>query len=139
MTASEDSPEASIRRLFDGVWNDADPAVADDLVHPEFVMHDRDVPEGLDGPDAYRWLADATRAIFPDAAFAIEDVLVDGERVAVRWTMTGTHEGEGLGVEPTGREVTLSAIEVDRFEDGMVAETWVESDVLGMLEQVGAV
>jgi predicted ester cyclase len=52
--------------------------------------------------------------------------------------MHGTHEGPFMGVEPTGREVTLPAIEFDRFEDGLLVETWTQSDQLGLLEQLGA-
>lgn len=135
----DDSTAERIRRLFDGVWNDGDPSVADDLVHPKYVIHDREVPPDLDGPAGYRWLAESTRAIFPDATFTVDDVVADGGTVAVRWTMIGTHDGDGLGVEPTGEVVTLTAVEMDRFEDGLLAESWVESDMLGVLEQVGAV
>lgn len=128
-----------MRQLFEGVWNGADPAVAGSLVHPDFVIHDRELAEELRGPELYRALASGTREVVPDASFAIEDVLEDGDEVALRWTMTGTHEGSIAGEEPTGRRVELSAIEIDRFEDGALVETWVRSDQLGLLEQVGAV
>ena len=130
--------EERLRTLFEGVWNGADPSVADELVAPEYVIHDRDLAEELRGPDLYRALAEATRELFPDAAFTVDDTVAAGEKVALRWTMTGTHEGSVVGEEPTGRSIKLAAIEIDRFEDGQLVETWTQTDVLGLLEQVGA-
>lgn len=131
-------PERSMRRLFEGVWNGDDPGVADSLVHEDYVIHDRTLADELRGADLYRALASGTRAVFPDASFAIEDTVADGDEVAVRWTMTGTHEGSLAGEEPTERRVELSAIEIDRFRDGRLVETWVQSDQLGLFEQVDA-
>lgn len=127
-----------IERLFEGVWNGADPDVADELVAPDYYIHDRELAEEVRGPDLYRALAAGTREVFPDAEFAIEDSFGAGGKVAVRWTMTGTHEGEMFGVEPTGREVELKAIEIDRFEDGLLVETWTQSDTFGLAAQLGA-
>jgi len=127
-----------LRRLFDGVWNGEDPSVAESLVHPDYLIHDRALAEERRGPTLYRALADGTREAFPDMAFAVEDTVAQGNRVALRWTMTGTHEGSIMGEEPTGEAVELAAVEINRFEDGLLAETWTQSDMLGLLEQVGA-
>jgi predicted ester cyclase len=135
------TPEENIgrlRRLFEGVWNGEDPSVADELVAADYVIHDRELAERLRGPDLYRALADGSREIFPDMSFAIEDTVAAGDEVALRWTMTGTHEGSMMGEEPTGREVEMKAVEINRFADGMLAETWTQSDMLGLMEQVGA-
>lgn len=131
--------ETTLRRLFTSVWNGTDPNAATELVHEDYVIHDRELAESLRGPELYRELAAATRAIFPDASFTIDDLVANGDRVALRWTMTGTHEGPAYGIEPTGERVTMSAIEIDRFEDGTLIETWTQSDQLGLLEQLGAV
>lgn len=130
--------EANLRRLFEDVWNGNDPETAAELVHESYTIHDRALADELQGPELYRALADATREIFPDATFEIEDVVAAGEKVAVRWTMEGTHEGPLFGVDPTGRRVELDAIEIDRFESGTLVETWTQSDQLGLVEQVGA-
>jgi predicted ester cyclase len=81
-----------LERLYEGVWNGANPDVAEELVAPDYVIHDRELAEELRGPDLYRTLADGTREVFPDMAFTIEDTLAAGDRVALRWIMTGTHE-----------------------------------------------
>ena len=68
----------------------------------------------------------------------IEDILVADEKVALRWTMTGTHEGGPMfGVKPIGQEVELTAIEINRFEDGKLIEAWTQSDQLGLFQQLG--
>lgn len=127
-----------INRLFDGVWNGEGPSVAEALVDPDYLIHDRALAEELRGPELYLALAEGTRDVFPDMAFTIEDTVAQGDRVALRWAMTGTHEGSMTGEEPTGREIELEAVEINRFADGLLAETWTQSDRLGLLEQVGA-
>lgn len=131
--------EHRLRRLFDGVWNREDPDVADDLVHSEYLIHDRPIAEELRGPELYKTLARMTRESFPDMALTIDDVVAAGDKIALRWTMTGTHDGPMFEIEPTGRRVELSAIEINRFEDGKLVETWTQSDMLGLMEQLGAV
>ena len=137
MTIAEDN-EDRIHRLYEGVWNGGNPDIVTELVHPEYVIHDRDLAEELRGPKLYTALTDSTREIFPDMAFTVEDSFAAGDEVAVRWTMVGTHDGAMGGVEPTGMEVTLPAIEINRFEDGLLAETWTQSDMLSLLEQIDA-
>jgi steroid delta-isomerase-like uncharacterized protein len=132
------SNESRLRRLFADVWNGEDPTTAADLVDERYTIHDRALAEDLQGPELYRALAAGTREVFPDMTITVEDTVAAGGTVAVRWTMRGTHEGEFLGVAPTGRTVTLPAIEFDRFEDGRLVETWTQSDQLGLLEQLDA-
>ena len=75
--------------------------------------------------------------VFPDHRFDIDDAAADGETVAVRGTMTGTHEGELMGLSPTGRCVAAQQSHWFRIEDGKVAEHWAVRDDLGMLQQLG--
>lgn len=127
-----------LKRLYEGVWNEGDLSVADDLVSKDYVIHDRDIADEVSGPALYKRLASMTRDIFPDMRIEIADFLADGDKVAVRWTMTGTHKGELFGVPPTDDEVVLSAIEINRFDGGLLVETWTQSDQIGLMEQVGA-
>ena len=76
---------------------------------------------------------------FPDMQLVVEDVVAQGDRVPVRWTFHGTHEGEFFGSPPTGARVTMSAIEINRVVDGKIVEHWVELDQLGILQQIGAI
>jgi predicted ester cyclase len=130
--------EQRIRRLIDGVWNGEDPSVADDLVAEDYTLPEEDeLPGDFTGPNLYRGLAESTREAFEDLSFEIEDVLVDGDRVAVRWTMRGTHAGPLFGVAPSDEGVEASGIEVDRFEDGKLVASWIQTDEKGILEQIG--
>lgn len=134
-----DEHERRLHRLYEGVWNGNDPEIVTELVHDDYVIHDRELAERMRGPELYAALAESTREIFPDTTFTIDDSFAAGDRVAVRWTMEGTHDGPMFDVEPTGKRVTLPAIEINRFEDGLLAETWTQSDMLSLLEQLDAV
>jgi len=129
----------SIEQLYDGVWNREDPGVADDLVASDYYIHDREIAEELRGPELYQQLAAGTEEMFPDMEITIHDTVAADEKVTVRWTMTGTHNGSGAGMEPTGEAVEFDAIEINRFEDGKLRETWIQSDQLGMMQQIGAI
>jgi predicted ester cyclase len=85
-----------------------------------------------------RRLVGLYRGAFPDIHFEHEDVTSIGDKVVQRWTFTGTHRVEIMGIEPTARSVRVRGIEVNRIADGKIAESWAISDALGMLEQLGA-
>lgn len=133
---TQQDPEHGIRELFRGVWNNEDTEIASDLVHEDYLIHDRDIANELRGPELYRTLAKETREIFPDANFTIEDIFSVEDRVAVRWVMVGTHEGVLYGIDPTGQEITLPAVEINRFQDGVLRETWAQSDIFGVITQL---
>lgn len=125
-----------LHRLFEGVWNGDNPDVADELVHPEYVIHDREIAEEVRGPELYKTLASMTREGFPDMEFTINDTVEEGNKVALRWTMTGTHEGPIGDMKSTGKRVEMPAVEINRFEDGKLAESWTQSDMLGLMQQL---
>jgi predicted ester cyclase len=130
-------PEERIRRLVDGVWNRTDPSVADELVHEDYTLPAEDLPGDFTGPNLYRGLAEETHEAFDDLTFEIEQVLVDGDEVAVRWTMSGIHSGPLFGVAPSGEEVEVQGIEIDRFADGQLVASWIHTDEKEILEQIG--
>jgi steroid delta-isomerase-like uncharacterized protein len=78
------------------------------------------------------------RAAFPDLQFTVEDIIDQDDRVVIRWSSRGTHQGELMGLAPTGKIVTVTGISIDRFADGKVAESWTNWDVLGLMRQLGA-
>lgn len=132
------TPEDALTQLYEDVWNGAKPTTADELVHDAYRIHDRELAAEMEGPALYRALASSTRDIFPDMMVTIDDLVAADEKVALRWTMTGTHEGESLyDVEPTGQAVELTAIEINRFEAGKLIETWTQSDQHGLAQQLG--
>ncbi len=75
---------------------------------------------------------------FPDLNVAIEDEVSEGERVVVRWTARGTHQGEFMGMPPSGNEFVIGGLTLLRIAEGKIAEHWVGGDFLGLMQQVGA-
>ena len=133
---SADANKGILRRALD-VWNSGDLAALDGLFAAGVVMHLRGRPD-VTGLDAYRAYLVALRAALPDQQWLPEDLIAEGDRVVLLWTLRGTHRGELLGTAPTGREVTVTGISAYRVADGRVAEIWVQSDTLGLLQQLGA-
>lgn len=127
-----------LHRLFEEVWTGENPDVADELVGPEYVIHDREVAEEMRGPELYKTLASMTREGYPDMELTIHDTIEEGNKVALRWTMTGTHQGSTGDREPTGKRVEMPAIGINRFEDGQLVESWTQSDTLGLMKQIEA-
>ena len=76
---------------------------------------------------------------FPDIDITVEDMIAEADRVAFRIRATGTHEGSFMDVDPTGKTVTLNAVDIHRFDDGKVVEEWLSMDLLGVMEQLEAV
>jgi steroid delta-isomerase-like uncharacterized protein len=73
----------------------------------------------------------------PDLATTVEDTIAEGDKVAARWTARGTHNGELMGIPPTGKKVAMTAISIHRIVDGKIAESWINFDALGMMQQLG--
>lgn len=138
MATSTRQNKAVVRQFVDA-WNEADFEVIDEIVAAEAEHHDpMDPPDLPTGPAGEKQLIETYQSAFPDATLEIEDMLAEGDEVAVRWTGTGTHEGPFMGVEPTGEQVEIVGFEINRIEDGQIAESWVLFDALGLLQQLGA-
>jgi steroid delta-isomerase-like uncharacterized protein len=104
---------------------------------PEIVDHNP-IPNQAPGRDGFKqWMA-AARTAFPDMRGTVEDVIVEGDRVAARTTWHGTHRGEFVGVGATGRRVSFSAFHLVRFSQDRAVEWWGTADLLGVLQQLGA-
>ena len=132
-----EDPKAVIRRWVEA-WNAQDLGAAEELLTPEFVRHDANLPDVV-GPQAERqYIADNLTA-FPDLRFEIEQLIAEGDLVAARYLVQGTHRGEFFGIPGTGRQVTIQAVESYRLAGGKLAEQWVVMDALGLLQQLGAV
>lgn len=95
-------------------------------------------PEPLDA-DGHKAFMSALLMAFPDSSIIIDDVIAEGDRVAVRHRLQGTHQAELQGVPPTGRPVEVSAIVIFRIQNGVIAEAWLNADIMGMMQQIGVV
>ena len=108
---------------------------ADDIIAPDYTDH-RPVGEAK-GPAALKQFATAFRNAFPDLHFTLEEQLAEREKAVVRWTFTGTHKGELLGVAATGKQVTIQGATILHLSAGKITETWVFWDRMSLMEQLG--
>ena len=136
---SAESNKALSRRLLEEAFNAGNIDVVDESVTTDFVNHDAALPEAMIGPDAAKASISGYRAAFPDLRFTIEDQIADDQAVATRWSAKGTHQGDLMGMAPTGKQATVTGITIDRIVDGRIAESWTNWDTLGMLQQLGVV
>ena len=95
-------------------------------------------PEPLDA-DGHKAFMSALLAAFPDSRFIVDDVIAEGDKVAVRHRLQGTHQADFQGVSATGKQVEVGGIVIFRIENGMIAEAWLNADIMGMLQQLGVV
>ena len=95
-------------------------------------------PEPLDA-DGHRAFMSALLTAFPDSRFVIDDVIAEGDKVVVRHRLQGTHQAELQGIPATGRQVDIGGIVIFRVENGMIAEAWLNADIMGMMQQLGVV
>lgn len=124
-----------LRRSFE-VFNRGDIDSLVEVLSPDFVANIPGLPEPQHGRDAWKQNVLMIRAAFPDLHATIDDIFGDGDRVAVRLTFRGTHEGPFLGIEPTGRQVAYTSVELYRVSGGHIAEEWVSPDIASLMGQI---
>ena len=130
--------EATIRRLYDLI-SAGDIDGFGEHVADEFVEHE-ETPGFERSKEGVKQMFRMYRAAFPDLRMEAEDVLVSGDKAVVRGRVTGTHQGEFIGMPATGRSVDVQLIDIIRFdEDGLAREHWGILDALGMMQQLGAI
>jgi steroid delta-isomerase-like uncharacterized protein len=129
--------EAVVRRTFDA-FNDGDTSTAEELIAADASNHDPAQPEDTRGPEGFKQTIELYKSAFSDLTFTIDEMFSDGDMVCTRWSSTGTHDGDLMGIPASGNAITTSGISIDRVVDGKVAESWVQWDNLGLMQQVGA-
>lgn len=133
----EDTLLGIARRYTDDIWNQQDLEAGETLFAEDFVDH-HPAPGQLPGWEGYRNTVLLYHEAFPDLEVWNDDVFASGDRVAIRWTAIGTHEGELLGIPASGNPVTITGIDILRIVDGQIAERWAEDNALELMGQIGA-
>lgn len=126
----------TMNRFVDFI-NTADEKLAAELVSQEAIFLAPTNPEPLKGPDGYMAILQMMRSGFPDIQWHADDILVDGDKVAVRYTMNGTHKGDFFGISATQKAIEIKAMNFYRFNDGKIIEEFGMPDLLGLLLQLG--
>lgn len=124
------------RNFFEQIWNQKDESAIDRFIPENAQGNDPDFGAGREGFRGQwrQWIA-----AFPDLHFEIVDMIAEGDKVLTRWVLTGTHQGEYLDAAPTGRQIRVEGMSLDRIEDGWVAEGFDGWDNYGFRKQLGLV
>ncbi|MFC9504484.1 ester cyclase [Streptomyces sp. NPDC057002] len=133
-------PEARrdlIEKAWTAAWGEGDADALDTLLSPDYLRRSSD-PHPLD-LDAFKASIVSTRAAFPDLVTTIDEIVVEGDRAAIRWHSTGTHVNSFLGVPPTGRHVDVSGATFARFDGDRIVEEHVTWDPRALLSALGVI
>ena len=123
---------------FYKAFDDRKIAQALELLVPSFVSHMAGMPEPLDS-ESFKQFGMAFYFAFANGQHIFDEVVVSEDRVVTCGTFTATHLGEFQGLPPTGKQISLSVMHIDRVEDGKTVEHWGQGDALGLMQQLGIV
>lgn len=130
--------KAAVRRWLEKGFNEKNLDEFDNYYGTKLVNHELppNMPQGLEGTKMF---ASMFFGAFPNILVTLEDLVAEGDKIVARWSARGTHQGELMGIPPTGKEVLITGIAIDRFEDGKSVEHWEIFDQLGMMQQLGVI
>ena len=126
------------RRLYDEVFTGGNLDLIDELFHDEFIEHEEfpGLPPGREGP---RFFVTLFREAFPDVSVTVEDIIVEDNKVVSRVRFSGTHQGEFMGIPPTGKKIDVQVIDIASYRDGQLIEHWGVTDQMAMMQQLGVI
>jgi steroid delta-isomerase-like uncharacterized protein len=135
---STEENKALAQRWIEEAWNKGDLTIVEELIAPNYILHDPTRP-GLRGREGIKQSVAMFRTAFPDLHFTIEDQIAEGDKVVIRYMVQGTHKGPLMGITATGKQGTLTGIDIYRVADGKIEEGWSNWDTLGMLQEMGVI
>ena len=136
---SAEETKAVARRINDEVWNQGNLDVIDELIADDAVISIVGAPQEIRGPAGFREFVTMYRTAFPDLRITVDEQIGEGDVVVNRWTATGTHEGDLMGIAATGKQATTAGININRISGGKLVQGWGIFDQLGLLQQIGAI
>jgi steroid delta-isomerase-like uncharacterized protein len=134
---SLEQKKAVVRRCWQECFNKRNLAIVDEFVATDYVWHGPS--QEVSGPEGIKQLITVFLTAFPDLQMTFEDQVGEGDKIASRWTMRGTHQGDLFGIPPTGKQVTFTGLVISRMVGNQITEEWEHFDQLGLLQQLGAV
>ena len=130
--------KAIARRFYDEVVGQGKIELIDELVDPNVIEHD-EFPGQAPGREGVKEVFVMFRTAFPDLQFTVEDMIAEGDKLVTRLTMRGTHRGQFQDLAPTGKQISVTGIDILRFADGKLIEHWGVMDQMTMMQQLGAI
>ncbi len=128
-----------VMNRFTEFINTANEKLAEELISPNAIFFVPGRPEPLRGSAGYLEIIGMMRSGFPDIQWTLEEIIAEGDKVAARFTMRGTHQGNFFGFPPTGKKIEVKAMNFYRLSDGQFVEEYGQPDLLGLLQQIGAI
>lgn len=122
-------------RYMEEIWNKGHLATVDALFAPNFFNHNDFHRQGSDR-DGFKKLVTMMRTAFPDAQFTPDVLFAEDDKVACRWTLRGTHNDDFMDVHATGRQVSLTGIDIVRIDNDQIVEMWRNEDTMSLLDQL---
>jgi steroid delta-isomerase-like uncharacterized protein len=130
--------KAVARRWSEELWGRGNLSVADEIIARDYVRHDSGDPFPARGPEDVKRIVTMLRAMLPDLRIEVEDQIAEGDKVVSRYTALATDTRGYMGRPPTGKAIRTAAIQIFRFSEGKIVESWAVRDDLGTLRQLGA-
>jgi len=131
--------KALVRQMVEEGMNRGNLSLVDEYLAPDFIEHEQLPPEIPSGREGVKHFFAIMRSAFPDFKATIDDMVAEGDKVVFRQTWSGTHQGEFMGVPPTGKSVSFGVIDIVRIEGGKCVEHWGQMDSASLMQQLGAV
>jgi steroid delta-isomerase-like uncharacterized protein len=133
---STEENKALVRRFYDEVTNGRNVAVLDELLAPPFAGFTGEGSDHGQNREAFKHMITVMLNAFPDHQQTIHDWIAEHDKVVTRWTVQGTHQGEYLGIAPTGKQIKITGMDIFRVVDGKIVEVWAEVDMLDVRQQL---
>jgi predicted ester cyclase len=128
---------ALLRRYVEAVWEKQNPAAVDDFLSPDYKRHRSPTTTPLTR-EGQKQLLIQFRTAFPDIQLTVEEVIAEDTRIAFRSTIRATHQGELLGIAPTGKQITVGLVDIIHIQNGQFVEQWGGPDLFDLVRQLGA-
>ena len=136
MSAQEN--KATVRRLYEEGITQQKPEVFDEIISADIIDH-TPFPEQAPGLEGFKGVYAMMLSAFPDYQSTVEEQIAEGDKVVTRFSSEGTHQGEFMGIAPTGNRVRVTGIDIDRLVEGKIVEHWSEADLFAMMTQLGVI
>ena len=134
----EETNKAIFHRWFTSAWNAGDYDVADEIIAPTMLVHGAGGQPVEMGPAGLKGLISTWRTSFPDGHMDVDGVIAQGDLVAALLTWRGTQKADFYGVPASGASVVCTSVGIDRMTNGQVSDGWGELDMVGLMQQIGA-
>ena len=136
--ATSENKDIVLRQWYQELWDSWNISIADQLFSADYALHVSGNPTPMNR-DAAKQVVAMFSTAFPDLKHTVDEMIAEGNTVAARWTVRGTHRGAFQGLVPTGKQIRVSGTTVHHMSDGRIVETWLTLDNLDLLQQLGAI